>query len=831
MSFQYDAGLNKKVAKLLSKMTLKEKVSLLSGKDLYATVPIPRLGVSPLIVTDGPHGVRAFYLDYNGQTTGRKSGQATLFPTGFSMAATWNPQLVGKASSAMAEETRALGCDILLGPCINIVRVPGWGRNFESMAEDPFLAGRVGVEWVKSLQAKGVGASVKHYACNNQELNRFKVDVRIDERTMREIYLPHFEAVVKEANPATVMCSYNRVNGYYSSQNHFLLTQVLKEEWGFQGLVISDWGANHATVESMEHGLDLEMPGPAKYYGNLLEEAVENWQIEVEKIDEAARRVLKVILALERNRRGKWKANTTSHQAIGRKVADEAVILLKNERQILPLEPKKLNSLAVIGPNADDCVCGGGSSWVCSPYRKTLLGALKKKLPRSLKIVQKTGCPNSEEPSMPISCFKPEKASGPSTVGLTARFYSSLGFKGKPVETRVDRLVDYWGSPVDDIGLVYSSRYTGTLTVPEEGWYTFKLTGRGSLGLWVDGKRLISCSIPDPKKNDNSERAGQVVLRLQEGRGYRVRIEHQHTPGDVIHSLTFGVSLSSKTGYDQEIQHAVEAAAGCDIAVVCVGLREGYESEGRDRENIKLMGEQDRLVSAVADANPRTIVVVNAGAPVEMPWADEVQAIVWAGYAGQDMGDAVADILLGLVNPSGKLPITLPKKLEDNPSYGNYPGTRRVVYGEGVFVGYRWYDAKKVEPLFCFGHGLSYTTFEYSGLKLPRTVKIGRDGLAQAAVVSMSVKNTGSKAGAETVQVYVGDPAASVSRPVRELKGFTKVYLKPGQSRRLSFKLDHRALAFFHPEKKRWTVEPGEFVVEAGASSRDIRLKGSFKAL
>jgi beta-glucosidase len=661
--------MEQRIEDLLSQLTLKEKVALLSGTDTWHTAAIERLGIPPLTMTDGPHGVRAPH-----PKGGRVVGPATAFPTGISMAASWNPELVEQVGVALGEETRAMGCDVLLGPCVNIMRTPLAGRNFESYSEDPYLAGRIAVAWVKGVQSQRVGASLKHFACNNQETERFRGSSVVDERTLREIYLPAFESVVKEAGPWTVMCAYNRLNGVYASQHRYLLTEILKEEWGYDGVVVSDWAANHTTVESVAGGLDLEMPGPAKYYGQLLVEAVQYWQIDGALIDGAVRRMLRLLL-----RCGKLddptalppgSVNTPEHQKLARSLAEEAITLLKNEAGLLPLDANTLQSMAVIGPNAAEArLGGGGSAYVEPPYRVSPLEGLQAKL------------------------------------------------------------------------------------------------------------------------------GNRVEIRYEQGSGHE----------------------------DDRISRAVELARASDVAIIFAGLPERYETEGRDRPDWELPGRQAELIQAVARANRKTVVVLNCGAPVAMPWIEDVPALVLAYYPGLEGGHAIANILAGEVNPSGKLTLTLPRRMEDNPTFLNYPGRREVRYGEGIFVGYRYYDKLDVEPLFPFGHGLSYTTFEYSRLQVPAQVKMG-----EPVRVSVAVKNTGPVAGKEVVQLYIHDRQATLPRPPQELKGFAKLSLQPGEAQTVTFDLDQRALSFYDPERAQWVAEAGEFDILIGSSSRDIRARATF---
>ncbi len=668
MIASFDVATLEKIDALLSQMTLKEKISLFAGKNVWQTVDIPRLGIPSITMTDGPHGVRA-----NETIPYRISGPATSFPTGIALASTWNPDLVEKVGAALGQETRAMGCEILLGPCINIVRSPLGGRNFETYAEDPYLAGRIAVSYVQGVQGQGIGTSVKHFACNNQEFERFRGNSIVDERTLREIYLSAFEAVIKEARPWTVMHSYNRLNGIYNCENRRLLTEILRDEWGFEGAVVSDWGATHSTVESVKAGLDIEMPGPAHYFGKLLVEAVENWQVPEKVIDEAARRVLYLIF-----RSGKTEnvpsahpasVNTPEHQNLACAAAEEAIILLKNDRSLLPLDPGKVDKIAVIGPNAANLtISGGGSSYLNPPYVIQPLAAIQSIL--GDKVIYEPGCSN----------------------------------------------------------------------------------------------------LP-------------------------------------------GANIASK-----QLEAAISAAKSADTVILFVGMPKSFETEGSDRPHMGLPGPQDELVGAVVAANPKTIVVLNCGAPVAMPWTERVPAIVHALYPGLEGGKAIANVLFGRVNPSGKLTVTYPRNIEDNPAFINYPGLQDVLYGEGIFVGYRYYDKKKVVPLFPFGHGLSYTTFAYGQITV--TGDMDED---EKIHVSIEVSNTGGRAGKEIVQLYVRDVISTLIRPLKELKGFKKVEIQSGETQVVEFDLDFRSFAYYDPYIGDWILEPGEFELLVGSSSKDIR--------
>ena len=802
----------KRVEELLGQLTLREKVSLLAGKNAWQTVAVERLDIPSLSMTDGPHGVRA-----NRTGAERTQGAATSFPTGVSMASSWDPALIEKVAVALAEETRAMDCDILLGPCVNIVRTPLAGRNFESYAEDPYLAGRIGVAWVKGLQSQGVGASLKHYACNNQEVERFRGDSIVDERALREIYLPQFETVVKETQPWTVMCAYNRINGVYASQHQRLLNDILRDEWGFEGAVVSDWGANHTIVESVDGGLDLEMPGPPKYYGRLLEEAVQNWQIDEAVVEAAARRILRMVV-----RSGQMAdaphildgaVNTPEHQTLARELAEASITLLKNDG-VLPL--KDVKSVAIIGPNAAECrIGGGGSSYLEPPYRVSPLAGMQAVLGDDVAIAYARGCDNFIElPAIPSDFLG---------AGLTCEFFNNDDFSGEPVATRVDANLEDWRIclPEGVNGAVFAVRYTGTLTMPSGGRYMLKLRTAGIARLYLDDVLLLAAS-PDPiYLGEWLPSRAEAPVELEAGQAYAIKVEYVKLPAvDVTALYLLGAYTPDP---DERLEQAGALAQQSDVALIFGGMPKNFEREGADRPDMRLPGAQDALIAAVAAANPKTVVVLNVGAPVEMPWVDDVAGVVLAYYPGQEGGNAVANILTGAVNPSGKLSVTYPQRYVDNPTYINYPGTQEVHYGEGIFVGYRYYDMKQVAPLFSFGHGLSYTTFAYSDLTLPETVRAG-----ELVKVRVRVTNTGAVAGQEVVQLYVQDTESSLVRPPQELKRFAKVALEPGASQTLTFALDERALAFYDPYKRAWVVEPGEFVVLVGASSRDIRVQGQF---
>jgi len=653
-----------KITNLIKKMSLEEKAVLCTGAGPWTTTPVERLGVPEMTVTDGPHGVRRVE---DVDTFVSKSIPATCFPTATSMASTWDADLIHKLGEAIAEECIALKVDVVLGPGANMKRTPLCGRNFEYYSEDPYLAGEMAVSFIKGVQSKGVGTSLKHFAANNQEYQRSTISSELDERTLREIYLPAFEAAVKKAKPWTVMCSYNKINGTYAAENHRLLTEILKEEWGFEGFVVSDWGAVHDRVDALEAGLDLEMPGPRDMRVKAVIEAVRSGKLDESVLDEAVRRILNIVFKAAETVKG-GSFDTDAHHALARKVAGEGMVLLKNDG-VLPLKIHK--HMAVIGRAAKEAHYQGGGSSHINP-------------------------------------------------------------------TQLD-------NPYDEL----------------------------------------------------QKMAGDTELSYAEG-------------------------YLDEDSFDQAlIDEASKNAGSADVALLYLALPATKESEGYDRPDLDLTAHQVALIKAVTAVQPNTIVILNNGAPLVMSeWIDSTAAVLEAWMMGQAGGGAIADVLFGNVNPSGKLAETFPLKLIDTPAYINHPGENGAVrYGEGIFMGYRYYDTKEVPTLFPFGYGMSYTTFDYQNLKVSSQTFRDVDGLT----VSVDVTNTGKMAGKEAVQVYVHDHKSRLDRPPKELKGFAKVELQPGETKTVTVSLDFRAFAYYHPAYRQWITENGEFDILIGASSSDIR--------
>ena len=657
--------MNIDIQSIIAHMALEEKAALCTGASAWTTTPVERLGVPEMLVSDGPHGIRR---QPDVHMMGAVSLPATCFPTASCTASSWDVALLAEMGAAIAEEAIALNVDVVLGPGVNMKRSPLGGRNFEYFSEDPYLAGVLAVSYIKGVQSRGVGVSLKHYAANNQEFQRFSISAEVDERTLRELYLPAFEKAVKEAQPWTVMCSYNKLNGIFASEHHTLLTKILKEEWGFKGLVVSDWGAVRDRVAALRGGTDWEMPGPQARRVEAVVAAVRAGELAEATLDDAVRRILRIVfLAQETPKGGAFDAD--AHHALARKIAAEGMILLKNEGGLLPLRGHR--QIAVIGRAAQAAHFQGGGSSHINP-------------------------------------------------------------------TRVD----------------------------------------------VPFQELRS-------------RAGDAELAYAEG-----------YPAD--------------DAFRQDlIDEAVGLAQAADVALLTIALPGYKESEGYDRADLDLTAQQVALIQAVAKVQPKTVVVLNNGAPVAMSaWIAAVPAVLEAWMMGQAGGAAMADILFGQANPCGKLAETFPLKLADTPAYLNWPGGAGVVrYGEGLFIGYRYYDAKQMPVLFPFGHGLSYTTFAYSNPAVSAQTFRDVDGLT----VTVDVTNTGHRAGKEIVQVYVHDRASGLVRPEKELKGFAKVALQPGETKTVAIKLGFRAFAYWHPEYRQWITEDGEFDILIGASAADIR--------
>ena len=696
--------MEKRIEKLIKKMTLEEKVGLLHGNSKFYVAGVERLGIPEWSLSDGPHGVRAEINRHDWAYAGWTNDSASYFPTGTAFAAAWNPELAYRRGEVLGEEARWRKKDVLLGPGVNIIRSPLCGRNFEYMSEDPYMNSVLAVAYIKGLQSRDVACSVKHFAVNNQETNRTTVDVECSERALREIYLPAFKAAVQEGGALTVMAAYNKFRGEFCAENNYLVRKILRNEWGFDGVYVTDWGAAHSTVPSMEAGLDLEMGTLIDkyedwYYANPLIDAVKSGKVPMSLVDEKVGDVLRVMIKTNvldpKKRFGPGSMNTKEHQQATYDAAAEAIVLLKNQNNLLPLDFSSIKSLAVIGDNATRKHSNGGlSTEIKAVYEVTPLGALRAK----------------------------------------------------------------WGDKVD---IRFAQGYE-------------------KLSTFVEG-------------SNNGQSSGTFSSKTQES--------------------------------DALLKEAVEVARTSDVALLVCGLNHDYDTESFDRLNMDIPYGQVELIQEVVKANPRTIVVMIAGSPLNMAAVDICSpAIVWAWFNGMEGGNALVDVLSGKVNPSGKMPFTTPVSLDQSPAHalGNFPGRDlKVNYEEDILVGYRWFDTKGLPVVYPFGYGLSYTTFDYSNLNTDKETYDQADTIQ----ATFTLTNTGDREGAEVAQLYVSDPVCSVMRPVKELKGFKKVFLKPGESRRITLDIPVSSLAFYSEAQSQFVVEPGEFILQLGASASDIKQK------
>ncbi|MEE4539924.1 MAG: glycoside hydrolase family 3 C-terminal domain-containing protein [Erythrobacter sp.] len=798
---------------LLSAMTVDEKIALLSGQDFWTLPAIERLGIPALRMSDGPTGLRS-----------TNSDPATVFPVGTALAASFNPSLVSEVAAAIGREAIGHGVDVLLAPGINIQRTPLGGRNFEYYSEDPVLSGTIGVAYVKGVQSEGVGTSVKHFAANNQEHRRMDGSSDVGERVLREVYLPAFEQVVREAAPWTVMSAYNRINGVFCSQNDWLLNGVLKGEWGFDGVVVSDWGAAKDTAGCAVGGLDLEMPGPARVFGAALKQVVAAGDVSEEVIDHHALRILRLIERcglLDGNpKQARAETHGPAHRDLARKAAAEAMVLLRNEGGVLPLGTS--GKLAVIGALADfPAIQGGGSSQVTPERIISSLDGLREALPADTQITFERGIDSELRIPVINPCLLATATGEP---GLVARYFASPYFTGKPaleqVETWFAKLGFGAAAQTGD-DAAFSAEWAGVLRPRFTGRHTFEiLHSNPEVWLEIDGKRLVGETTPRETEMlfmilPLNRR--QVSVDLEVGRDYPIRIRYaQPAAGSIRAFNIFEVKLREPA---PDRDAAIAAARNADVALVFVGPGTTAETEGMDRTSMRLPGEQNALVEAVVAANPNTVVLVNSGGPVEMPWADKVKAILQCWLPGQEGGRAIADVLTGAVNPSGKLPVTFPRRYEDNPTFLHYPGGAHVHYGEGLFVGYRHYEAAGIEPLFAFGHGLSYTSFALSDLEAPDLAEAGTD-----ITVTCNLTNTGQQTGGEVVQLYLEHLNPAETMPLRQLKAFAKQQLAPGEKTRVALTVPARAFAWYDVDAGQWTVTPGHYRLHIGTSSRKLPL-------
>lgn len=785
---------------LVSQMTLDEKLSYLSGETSFSLRPIERLGIPRILLADGPQGVRN-HCDHS-----------TLYPCGILAAATWNRQLINRYGRSLGDDARARGVGILLGPGVNIYRSPLCGRNFEYMGEDPYLTSEIACEYIKGLQSCGVIATIKHFAANNQEWGRHHVSSDVDERALQEIYFPAFRKAVRKAGVGAVMNSYNLLNGVHSTENPWLNTQILRDSWGFDGILMSDWTSVYSTVNAVNSGLDLEMPKAVQFTDSLLRDALESGRITIGAIDAKVTHMLQTFIAFGLLDRGAKDASipldceTSRETAL--QTAREGIVLLKNEDGILPLKGRTV----VLGTNADTIVSGGGSGAVYA-YSVTPLSKALVSMSRDASFL------SEDDIYRDISGLL--YADTAMTVhGLTGRYFKNVGFRGVPDLVRTDSGVNFdyeysapaEGFPSDGFSISWNAFYRPDndellkIGVGGDDGYRFYVNDSVVAGHWGN--------------HSFSERVVSYPVRA--GETYRFRLDYFDSSGGAK------VNMSLKSLDRAKLEQALMKA---DNVVLCTGFNGDTEGEGFDR-GFGLPEYEEDFIRGIAAVNPNLTVVLNSGGAIDLRgWADSAKAILMAWYPGQEGGTALAEILTGRISPSGKLPITYDRSLEESPVGKSYYANRRKVrssdtrecqhvqYDEGVFPGYRGYDRSGVAPLYPFGYGLTYSTFEFSGLRLK---KLGEHEVE----VAFTVTNTGHREASEVAQVYVGDSECSVPRPVKELKGFEKIHLRPGESCQVKIVLDNESFAFYDMDSHKFVVEPGEFVISVGNSSDNLPLSG-----
>jgi beta-glucosidase len=786
---------------IIAQMTLEEKCRMVSGDGAWTVPGCERLGVPDWCVSDGPVGVR-----------GRTVGPGLVVPGPSALAATWDPVLIEEVGRALGTECQDRKVDLLLAPTVNLHRSPRGGRHFESYSEDPELSSRTCVAFIDGVQSRQVGACVKHFVANDQEFERFTIDVDVDERTLREIYLPPFEAAVTEAGVRSVMGAYNFVNGHHACAHPELLVDVLKGEWGFEGFVVTDWSAIKETAAPARHGLDLEMPGPGRRWGSgQLEASVHSGDVDEAVVDDKVRRILRFLewagrLGTETDH-DEQSFERPEHRTLVRHVAAESMVLLRNVNGLLPLDEDV--TVALIGPGvAQTTLFGGGSASLVAHRETNVLDAVGERL--GDRMVASAFGVDMRRKAAPV---KPDRIPD----GVTFQLFDGLECTGEPFATEIRSTAfnvwfgDNWPKGRDAMSVRLTCRYTAG----ETGRHRFSALGFAHAQMFVDD-RLVADNRVDRFSAGLGQHGGDGYLDLEAGRTYDIRLDHRpDETGQWVCMVDVGIEPAD-TSREAGLAEAERVAAAADIAVVVVGSTAEWESEGADRDSIELPNGQDELVARVLAANSDTVVVLNCGAPMTLPWFDEAPAVLLAWYPGQEGGEAIADVLVGDAEPAGRMPTTWARDERDTPAFLHYPGENGVArYAEGIFVGYRWYDARGIEPMISFGHGGSYTTFAWGR---PTVSGPGTD-----LVVEVPVTNTGDRAGSDVVQVYVSPHDPPVPRPVKELAGFAKVRLEPGQTGVARVGLRDRSFARWDPAVHDWVVDPGDYTIVVAASAVDER--------
>lgn len=822
------------VESLIQELTLNEKVQLLSGSDFWHTTPVRRLGIPKMRLSDGPNGVRGTKF-FNGVPT-------ACFPCGTGLGATFDKELLKEAGSLMADEAKAKAASVVLGPTANIARGPNGGRGFESFGEDPVVNGLSSAAMINGLQGKYIAATMKHYVCNDLEMDRNCIDAQVSHRALREVYLLPFQIAVRDANPRAIMTAYNKANGEHVSQSKFLLDEVLRKEWGWDGLLMSDWFGVYDAKSSITNGLDLEMPGPPQCrVHSATDHAINSGEIHINDVDERVRSLLSLINYCHQSGVTEEDPETSDNNTPEtieklRKISRESIVLLKDDdrnRSILPL--KKSDKIAVIGNNAKQAAyCGGGSASVLSYHTTTPFDSIKSRLEDSNTPAYTIGADAYKN----LPPLGPQMTDSDGKPGFDAKF-----FVGSP--TSKDRklidhfqltnsqvfLVDYYNEQIPENKEFYVD-VEGQFIPEEDGTYNFGLTVFGTGRLFVDDK-LVSDSSQNQTPGDSffGLAAQEVIgsIHLVKGKAYKIKVlygssvtrTYEIAASVAFEGGAFTFGAAKQRNEDEEIARAVEIAKANDKVVLCIGLNQDFESEGFDRPDIKIPGATNKMVSAVLKANPNTVIVNQTGTPVEMPWASDAPVILQAWFGGSEAGTAIADVLFGDYNPSGKLTVTFPLRFEDNPAYLNFQSNKQACwYGEDVYVGYRYYETIDRPVLFPFGHGLSFTEFDFTDM----FVRLEEENLE----VEVVVRNTGKYDGAEVVQLYVAPVSPSLKRPIKELKEYAKIFLASGEAKTVHLSVPIKyATSFFDEYQKKWCSEKGEYTILLGSSSADIKVSQS----
>jgi beta-glucosidase len=801
------------IKQLIKDLTLGEKVELLSGFDAWQTNKIDRLGIPSIKMSDGPNGVRG---------DGNSGKSSACFPCAISIGSSWNLNLINTLGEELASEAKLKDVDVLLGPTINIHRHPLGGRHFECFSEDPFLTGKIAIEYVKGVQSKNIAACLKHFVGNDTEFERYTVSSNIDERTLREIYLLPFEMAIKEANAKVVMSAYNKLNNIYCSSHKNLLIDILKDEWGFDGYVVSDWGAARDTVENAIGGLDLEMPGPARSWGKNLITAINDKAVPEDLINDKVKRILNVASFCKRFENPIRKPEMDNDSKLKRKLlkdaAQEGMVLLKNDG-ILPLK-KDIKSIGIIGPNAEKAQIIGGGSATLVPYHESHpVSSFQNNFSEKTIVKSAKGCHTYRYlPEINKSLTKEN--------GFLVEYFNVTDNKNDFISSKVLRGSKFWifeGFAKDIIGTEDRPdifvKFSCTYVPDISGEHAFEIFAIGKSKLIINNEEIID-NWTDPLPGDAFFAHGSSSKRgashLEKDKSYQIEIQYKFEGN--FPAIYIGCQPPDNIDL---LDEALNIAKEVDEVILLVGTNSDWETEGNDRVDFNLPGEQNTLIEKVLEINPNAIIVLNTGSPVDMPWVNKAKSILQSWYAGQEYGDALFEILTGLVNPSGKLPTTFPKHIKDTPAYSCYPGENlQMSYDEKLLIGYKWYDRKKIEPLFHFGHGLSYTNFEYSNLRISNSDK-------NNFTCSFNIENVGDISGFEISQCYISFMNCDEDEPIKKLQGFDKTYINSGEIKKIEISLDSKSFSTWDIKNHQWEIKKGVFNILIGASSNDIKLKDS----